>query len=423
MAPRRDRLPARRQGAAAPGRRSPRARRACCPAQTRRRCCGRSTSTRDGATTAVRRRAGHRAQPGQARLRRRAGRRRRRHARPTPIALLPEIGRLLHRARARPRRHQPADPGAGGRAATAAGGGWCCARPDAGRGVERADLAADRHGRGRPSCSRAGSACCARCPRRGPRRSRMLRTAAAGAGHRLAGRAPASAGARRVDPANPRGAALRRPGRGADARRGLHRVRRCSRRPSPGTARSAAPYAHVTAPLRRLADRYATEVCLCLSDGVRGAGLGARRAARSCPTVMAAVRPPGVGGRAGRGRPGRGGALADRVGEEFDAVVLDADGRGHSHGNHGSVAQRHRRDRRAAGAGPLPRRAAAGRADPGAAGQGRPGKRAVRSRSETGLRAISVIGASSAVQVRGEVACRSAGSRAGARWRACPGCG
>jgi exoribonuclease R len=29
----------------------------------------------------------------------------------------------------------------------------------------------------------------------------------------------------------------------------------------------AAPYAHVTAPLRRLADRYATEVCLSLSDG------------------------------------------------------------------------------------------------------------------------------------------------------------
>jgi exoribonuclease R len=28
-----------------------------------------------------------------------------------------------------------------------------------------------------------------------------------------------------------------------------------------------APYAHVTAPLRRLADRYATEVCLSLGDG------------------------------------------------------------------------------------------------------------------------------------------------------------
>ena len=37
--------------------------------------------------------------------------------------------------------------------------------------------------------------------------------------------------------------------------------------PSPDTARSAAPYAHVTAPLRRLADRYATEVCLRSAEG------------------------------------------------------------------------------------------------------------------------------------------------------------
>ena len=46
----------------------------------------------------------------------------------------------------------------------------------------------------------------------------------------------------------------------------------------------AAPYAHCTAPLRRLVDRYAGEVCLALCAGVGGAGVGACRAARSCPS-------------------------------------------------------------------------------------------------------------------------------------------
>ena len=35
----------------------------------------------------------------------------------------------------------------------------------------------------------------------------------------------------------------------------------------PGHAGVAAPYAHVTAPLRRLVDRFATEVCLALAAG------------------------------------------------------------------------------------------------------------------------------------------------------------
>ena len=37
---------------------------------------------------------------------------------------------------------------------------------------------------------------------------------------------------------------------------------------APGHGGVGAPYAHVTAPLRRLADRYATEACLALHQGV-----------------------------------------------------------------------------------------------------------------------------------------------------------
>jgi exoribonuclease R len=86
----------------------------------------------------------------------------------------------------------------------------------------------------------------------------------------------------------------------------------------------AAPYAHVTAPLRRLADRYATEVCLALvagaavPDWVRAAlprlpeemSGGSRRAAtveRASLDLVEAY------------------LLRDRVGEVFDAVVIDAD--------------------------------------------------------------------------------------------------
>ncbi len=88
----------------------------------------------------------------------------------------------------------------------------------------------------------------------------------------------------------------------------------------------AAPYTHCTAPLRRLADRYATELCLAAvagetpPDWVLGAldalpgemAEGGRRAAaveRACvDTVEAAL-------------------LADRVGEEFDGCVVDVDER------------------------------------------------------------------------------------------------
>ena len=98
----------------------------------------------------------------------------------------------------------------------------------------------------------------------------------------------------------------------------------------------AAPYAHVTAPLRRLADRYAAEVCLSLSEGLEVPDW-VRESLPKLPDVM---------NRSGRRASSAERAavdlaeavtLAGRVGEEFDAVVIDADGRNHGHEhNHGS---------------------------------------------------------------------------------------
>ncbi|WP_322938440.1 RNB domain-containing ribonuclease [Nocardioides bizhenqiangii] len=82
----------------------------------------------------------------------------------------------------------------------------------------------------------------------------------------------------------------------------------------------AAPYAHVTAPLRRLGDRYALEVCLALSAG------------RSVPEWVLAALPdlPKTLEESAR-RAGsyeravldviEAGLLADRVGEEFAGVI------------------------------------------------------------------------------------------------------
>lgn len=95
---------------------------------------------------------------------------------------------------------------------------------------------------------------------------------------------------------------------------------------SPAQAAIGAPYAHVTAPLRRLVDRYGLAVCAALSAGVdvpqwardRLADLPAamtesdrraRAVERACVDATEAV------------------LLAPRVGEEFEAVVVDAAGK------------------------------------------------------------------------------------------------
>ncbi|WP_422755200.1 RNB domain-containing ribonuclease [Micromonospora sp. WMMD708] len=86
----------------------------------------------------------------------------------------------------------------------------------------------------------------------------------------------------------------------------------------------AAAYAHVTAPLRRLADRYATEVCLALHEG-REVPQWARSALPRLPEVMAST--DRTAGAATRGAIELAEAvlLEHRVGETFSAAVLDTD--------------------------------------------------------------------------------------------------
>jgi len=99
----------------------------------------------------------------------------------------------------------------------------------------------------------------------------------------------------------------------------------------------AAPYAHVTAPLRRLADRYATEVCLALHSGVEVPDW-AGRALPELPEVMSTT--DHVANAAERGAVDLTEAvvLAGRVGEVFDAAVLDVNGAGDRRAPGGVVA-------------------------------------------------------------------------------------
>ena len=91
----------------------------------------------------------------------------------------------------------------------------------------------------------------------------------------------------------------------------------------PGHAGIGAPYAHVTAPLRRLVDRFGSELCLALAAGAAVPGW-LRTALPTLPAVMAAS--DHVANAVGRACVDRTEAalLADRVGEDFAAVVLRA---------------------------------------------------------------------------------------------------
>jgi exoribonuclease R len=92
--------------------------------------------------------------------------------------------------------------------------------------------------------------------------------------------------------------------------------------PDAGHFAIAACYAHVTAPLRRMADRYALEVCVALCAGTE-VPAHVRAALPELPAQMAAGTQ-----RAGRAERAvidllEVTVLADRVGERFDAVAID----------------------------------------------------------------------------------------------------
>lgn len=89
----------------------------------------------------------------------------------------------------------------------------------------------------------------------------------------------------------------------------------------PLQAALAAPYAHVTAPLRRLVDRWGLVICESLVAGREVPGW-VRSSLAELPGIMAASS--ALAGRLNSGAIDRieAAVLADRIGEEFEAVVL-----------------------------------------------------------------------------------------------------
>lgn len=92
----------------------------------------------------------------------------------------------------------------------------------------------------------------------------------------------------------------------------------------PGHGGVGAAYAHVTAPLRRLADRYATEVCLALYEE-RPVPEWARAALPKLPAAMSATDRIASAATRGAIELAEAVLLEHRVGETFDAAVLDVD--------------------------------------------------------------------------------------------------
>jgi exoribonuclease R len=91
----------------------------------------------------------------------------------------------------------------------------------------------------------------------------------------------------------------------------------------------AAPYAHATAPLRRLVDRYVSEVCLAVHAGHEVPGW-AREALPALPETMARSSQRASQYEAGVVSAVEAAVLERSVGREFDAVVVevDRDGKG-----------------------------------------------------------------------------------------------
>lgn len=96
---------------------------------------------------------------------------------------------------------------------------------------------------------------------------------------------------------------------------------------TPWHAAMAASYAHATAPLRRLADRYVVEATLAITNG-RPVPAKAQKAFEALPKVMAKAGQ--LGGNIDRAVVDLAEAvmLRDQVGQHFSAIVTDVDQRG-----------------------------------------------------------------------------------------------
>jgi exoribonuclease R len=180
-----------------------------------------------------------------------------------------------------------------------------------------------------------------------------LRAAAASLGIGWAGGASAGRVIAAVDPGDPRGAAFL--DHAAELLRGAGYTAFDGSVPEqPEQAAVAAPYAHVTAPLRRLADRYATEVCLALHAGTEVPDW-VRAALPKLPEVMRGCDQRANAATRGAVDLTEAVLLAGRVGERFEAAVLDIEEHNHGRPVAGGVWTEERSDegrRRPPGQGP-----------------------------------------------------------------------
>jgi exoribonuclease R len=240
---------------------------------------------------------------------------------PEPIALLPEVGALLARRASErgavnlPMPEQELEP---------AGGGW--------RLVLRAPLPVEEHnaqislltGMAAAALMLDGGLGLLRTmPAPRPEAVARLRAAAESLGVPWPEGASVGAVVTSVDPASPRGAAFL--DQAAELLRGAAYAAFDGTAPADtGHGGVGAPYAHVTAPLRRLADRYATEACLALHDG-RPVPDWVRASLPRLPKAMGDS--DRVASTAARGAVALAESvlLEDRVGERFDAGVVDVD--------------------------------------------------------------------------------------------------
>ncbi|WP_374010665.1 RNB domain-containing ribonuclease [Leifsonia sp. LS-T14] len=90
----------------------------------------------------------------------------------------------------------------------------------------------------------------------------------------------------------------------------------------PQQAAIAAPYAHVTAPLRRLADRWALVICEALCAGRRPVPAWARDSLGELPSIMGASSRLAAQVDAGAVDRVEAALLSSRIGVELDATVL-----------------------------------------------------------------------------------------------------
>ena len=129
---------------------------------------------------------------------------------------------------------------------------------------------------------------------------------------------------RRLDPAAPADAAMMMAIRRASQSAGYEPFREGV---TPWHAAVAAPYAHVTAPLRRLADRYVVEATLAVASG-QPVPDSAQAAFEKLPDVM--QKADGLSGQIARAVIDLAEAvtLEDREGQTFAAVVTDIEQRG-----------------------------------------------------------------------------------------------